>query len=561
MEPEKIGPYRVSQKLGAGGMGSVYLGQHEETGRLAAVKVLSAALARESGFVERFNREVDAMHKLHNPHIVEFYESGLDGESYFYAMEYVPGETLMNIIHRERRIPWQRAFQIAIQVCQALKAAHDSGIIHRDLKPSNLMVAPDGTVKLTDFGVAQVFASQRLTVTGGIIGTAEYMSPEQAQGKRASKQSDLYSLGAMLYTIITGRVPFSGKTMVEVIQKHKFGLFDRPRLIVPDLPVRVEETICRLLEKEPEKRFPDAFVLMRHLDQLLQADAVASKGLTLTGDDLQGDPLAATVAAVPESTAAHNSGTGAGHPGPATLMQKLLREELTGGDSDRGWNRFFSSTPFHIAVLVLVVGSGVWWWQSRQLTHTQMYEAGAALMEQEAGPEWLRARRDYFTPLVEADPDTWQERVAPHLRKIEFYELTRVSRGGKLAAKKKVESEPERLLQLAAQYQRLGDLGRAERILTGLKTLLAGDPQHRKSYEYAVQLLEEISKLRAAAGDLSSFAAQSAERAQQLAASGKVTEARALWSAIVELYADDPGAAEIVAAARAALAETVVPKE
>ena len=117
-------------------------------------------------------------------------------------------------------------------------------------------MTPDGVIKLTDFGVAQVFAANRLTVTGGIIGTAEYMSPEQAQGKRAGKQSDLYSLGALLYAMITGRTPFSGSTAVEVIQKHRFGLFDRPSLFVPDLPRKVEDTICRLLEKEPAKRFP-----------------------------------------------------------------------------------------------------------------------------------------------------------------------------------------------------------------------------------------------------------------------------------------------------------------
>lgn len=560
MDPEKIGPYRVLQKLGSGGMGNVYLGEHEESGRQAAVKVLSASLARESGFVERFNREVDAMHKLDNPHIVEFYESGVDGESYFYAMEYVPGETLMNIIHREKRIPWQRALEIAMQVCQALKSAHDTGIIHRDLKPSNLMVTPDGTVKLTDFGVAQVFASQRLTVTGGIIGTAEYMSPEQAQGKRATKQSDLYSLGAVLYTIITGRVPFSGKTMVEVIQKHKFGLFDRPRLIVPDLPIRVEETICRLLEKEPEKRFPDALVLLRHLDHLLQVDAGSSHGMTLTGFEDEGDPLAQTVAAVPEVTSPGHRESRTERPGPATMMQKLLRAELGEGDAPQGLNRIFNNTIFQVAVLVLVVGSAVWWWRSRQLTPEQMFEAGSALMEQQAGPEWLRARREYFDPLVKSDPVAWEERAAPFLRQIELYELTRAPRGGKLAAKK-AESEPERLLQLAAQYQRLGDLARAERILSGLKTLLAGDEAQRKLYEQAVQLLDEIAKQRGTGDDKESFAEQAAARAELLLKEGKREEARALWTAIVQLYSDDPQAAPIVTEAESALERTREPKE
>src|SRR5262249_34973800 len=151
MDLEHIGPYHLLEKLGSGGMGTVYLGKHAETAQLAAVKVLTASLAREAGFVERFNREIDAMRKLRNPHIVELYESGVDGENYYYAMEYVAGETLMSLMRREKRVPWERAVEISAQICQALKAAHDAGIIHRDLKPSNLMVTPEGSIKLTDF--------------------------------------------------------------------------------------------------------------------------------------------------------------------------------------------------------------------------------------------------------------------------------------------------------------------------------------------------------------------------------------------------------------------------
>ncbi|MEZ6044408.1 MAG: serine/threonine-protein kinase [Planctomycetaceae bacterium] len=197
MELEKIGPYLIESKLGSGGMGTVYKGRHEDTDQLAAVKVLSPSLSREEGFVARFSREVESLRKLSNPHVVEFYESDVDGEYYYFAMEYVEGETLTQRLRREKRIPWRDVIEISTQICLALKSAHDAGVIHRDLKPSNLMLTPDGNVKLTDFGVAQVFASAKLTVTGGIIGTAEYMSPEQAQGKRVTKKSDLYSLARL----------------------------------------------------------------------------------------------------------------------------------------------------------------------------------------------------------------------------------------------------------------------------------------------------------------------------------------------------------------------------
>src|SRR5690606_20816683 len=141
---------------------------HAETGRQAAVKVLPASLAREDGFVARFTREVDAMKLLKNPHIVELFESGVDEETYYYSTEYVEGETPTGLLRRMHRLDWRQTIEYALQICSAVEAAHDAGVIHRDLKPSNLLVTQDGTVKLTDFGVAQVFAAGKLTVTGGI---------------------------------------------------------------------------------------------------------------------------------------------------------------------------------------------------------------------------------------------------------------------------------------------------------------------------------------------------------------------------------------------------------
>src|SRR5690606_36436476 len=135
-----------------------------------------------------------------------------EGDLSYYAMEYIDGVTLMDRLKEQKRIPWQEVVDIGVQICRALKAAHNAGIIHRDLKPSNLLITRDGQVKLTDFGVAQVLASGKLTVTGGVIGTSEYVSPEQASGKRAEKRSDIYSLGAVMYVMLTWRPPFTGKT-------------------------------------------------------------------------------------------------------------------------------------------------------------------------------------------------------------------------------------------------------------------------------------------------------------------------------------------------------------
>ena len=325
-DPPRVGPYLVDRRLGAGGMGTVYLAHHEQTGQQAAIKVLAPSLAREEGLVARFMREIDALKKLKNPHVVELFDHGVDGDMHYYAMEYVDGETLTARLRREKRLPWREVVELSIQICIALKAAHDAGIIHRDLKPSNLLLTPDGQIKLTDFGVAQVFAGSKLTVTGGIIGTAEYMSPEQGQGRRITKRSDLYSLGAVMYVMLTGRPPFSGKTTLDVIHKHTYSQFDRPRLRVPDIPFWLDEIVCQLMEKDPEKRFADAFVVNRKLQELLRKVELSSNDLTLDSA-LDGRRPVDNRRRAPARDRAPLRGMSAG-PGSGTLMRDLFRAEI-----------------------------------------------------------------------------------------------------------------------------------------------------------------------------------------------------------------------------------------
>ena len=347
--PEQVGPWKIDKKIGSGGMGSVYLGIHEDSGEQAAVKVLPASLAREDGFVARFNREIASMKSLENPHIVKFIDSGVDQETYYYSMEYVEGDTLTSVILREKRIPWEKSVDYAIQICSALKAAHDTGIVHRDLKPSNLLIDQDDQIKLTDFGVAQVFAAGKLTVTGGIIGTAEYMSPEQAQGTRASKKSDLYSLGAVMYAMICGRPPFSGKTNLEVIQKHKFGQFDRPNMYVPEIPLWLNDIICQLLEKEPDKRFPDAYVLSRRIQEKLNQHQkrIQNSDMTLnaSGENDMGETVAAGVIDPNDPN--------------ATLMRDLMRAQIEEATQKGALGSLLDNTVVLVMLLIIVVlGTG-----------------------------------------------------------------------------------------------------------------------------------------------------------------------------------------------------------
>jgi serine/threonine-protein kinase len=350
MHPPRIGPYLIDRKIGAGGMGTVYVGKHVETGNIAAIKVLPAALAREDGFVLRFNREVEALQRLNHVNIVKFLESGTDdNETYYYAMEYVEGDTLTGRLRRDRRLPWAEAIQIAVQICAGLKHAHDVGVVHRDLKPSNLLIAGDGTVKITDFGVAQVFAADQLTMTGAIIGTAEFMSPEQVEGRRADRRSDLYSLGAVLYTMIVGQPPFANGTAAEIMQKQRFGRFDPPRNYVPEIPSWLDEIVCQLLEKSPEKRLPDAYVVSRRLQEVSRkVDLKNSTGLAV-----ESGPDAETRLDAPVASR--------GVLGP-TLVRELMRAQSASEEPSSPIERLFNNTWVLITMLVLVLGGLYWLW-------------------------------------------------------------------------------------------------------------------------------------------------------------------------------------------------------
>ncbi len=343
MHPVRIGPYVIERKVGAGGMGNVYLARHEQTGESVAVKELPASLAREEGFVFRFNREIEAMSKLNCPNVVKLFDSGSDDGTYYYSMEYVDGETLTSRLRRERRIPWEEAVDIARQICVGLKHAHDAGVVHRDLKPSNLMISKEGIVKIADFGVAQVFAADRLTSTGGIIGTAEFMSPEQVKGSRIDKRSDLYSLGAVLYTMLVGQPPFLGPTASDIMQKQRFGRFDPPKSFVPEIPTWLDELVCQLLEKEPDKRPPDAFVTAKRL-----RDVSKKIVLPVTGSY----PRPGDLTQVEGGAAEPQLG--------GTFVRDLLRVDAASREPATLISRTFNNTWVLLGLLLLVLIGAAW---------------------------------------------------------------------------------------------------------------------------------------------------------------------------------------------------------
>ncbi|MDX1962878.1 MAG: serine/threonine-protein kinase [Pirellulales bacterium] len=265
MQFEHLGPYKIGKRLGRGGMGTVYEAVNTQTGESAAIKVLNPALADEEGFRDRFAVEIETLKKLRHPQVVRLYGFGEHQGILYYAMELVSGSNLEDELQNGRRFTWRETTQAGIKLSRALKLAHDHGIIHRDLKPANILLTPDGDIKLTDFGIARLFGGMNLTSDGGLIGTAEYMSPEQAEGKPVTYQSDLYSLGGVLFAMLAGRPPFRAKSLPEVLQMQRFAEAPRATQYAQDVPAALADIIARLLSKAPAARAANAGLLAREL--------------------------------------------------------------------------------------------------------------------------------------------------------------------------------------------------------------------------------------------------------------------------------------------------------
>lgn len=267
-EFEYLGPYKVERTLGRGGMGTVYKGVHAKSGDAVAIKVIAMGIANNMRFRRRFAAEVETLKRLKHPHIVQLVGYGEEQGLLFYSMEYVDGTSLHDRMRQQQKLSWQDVIQIGIETTSALKHAHDIGIIHRDLKPANLMLNQSGRVKLTDFGIAKLFGSTDMTAAGSVIGTADYMPPEQAEGKSVTVRSDLYSLGGVLYALLAGKAPFGGKSVPEVLYAVRYNAVPALRERVPEVPKELAELIHELLAKDPQQRPPTALVVGNRLKSL-----------------------------------------------------------------------------------------------------------------------------------------------------------------------------------------------------------------------------------------------------------------------------------------------------
>lgn len=312
MPIEHLGPYRIERLLGRGGMGAVYAGVHQETGEPAAIKVLAESLAIDTRFRQRFLGEVETLKRLRHKNIVTLQGYGEEEGTPYFVMDLIDGPSLEDALRAGRRFTWREVVDIGVQVCGALKHAHDHGVVHRDLKPANLLLASDGTVKLTDFGIAKFFGGTSLTLAGSLIGTPDYMSPEQVEGQPATPRSDLYALGCVLYALLTGKPPFTGASVTSVMDRVRSETPRSVRLLAPQTPQVLDDIIGQLLRKIPGQRIATPQLLANLLQAMTHAlsvqDGAGAGGLdgssgetTVVGDI--GEALAAETAGASQGRA------------------------------------------------------------------------------------------------------------------------------------------------------------------------------------------------------------------------------------------------------------------
>jgi len=284
------GRYRLDERIATGGMGDVWRGTDETLGRTVAIKILLPSLLEEQGFSERFRLEARTMATINHPGVVDIYDYGGDQDVAYLVMEYVEGDALSRTLGRVGRLTPARTMALIAQAAEALQAAHSKGIVHRDVKPGNLLVRANGTLVLTDFGIARSAVAAQLTAAGAVLGTASYLSPEQASGQTATAASDIYSLGVVAYQCLSGRRPFEGDNPIEIAMKH---VRLAPPPLPADVPPAVRSIVERAMAKDPAARWPSAAIF----------GAAARQAAAVLSTDPGSRPAASPVSPMPHSPA------------------------------------------------------------------------------------------------------------------------------------------------------------------------------------------------------------------------------------------------------------------
>jgi serine/threonine protein kinase/beta-lactam-binding protein with PASTA domain len=333
------GRYELLARVGGGGMALVYKARDLLLNRLVAVKVLRQQFTNDEDFVKRFRREAQAAASLSHPNIVSIYDVGQVEDTHYIVMEFIDGANLNEIIRDRAPLQTEEAVKYTAQICDALEHAHHNQIIHRDIKPHNIMIGNNGRVKVTDFGIARAVTSSTITQTGSVVGSVHYFSPEHAKGVATGEKSDLYSLGIVLYQMLTGKLPFLGESPISVALKHLQEPFERPRKVNPHIPQSVENIILKAMRKNPQERYQSAREMHQDLETCLQPNRLNEPLALFVSDE---DDLADRTRVIPAIR--------------PDMRNTLEAPAIKGEDNDNRWNSHGLEEPKRRWVVPTVLG-------------------------------------------------------------------------------------------------------------------------------------------------------------------------------------------------------------
>lgn len=488
---QKLGSFTLEEKVGSGAMGVVYRAKSEKTGKTAAVKIITTEQSTKTNATERFEREAEILQQFRHPNIVRFLAVGKAKGTKYFAMEFVEGKTLDDVLLEREFMPWQEVVSLGLQMCQALHYAHQRGVVHRDLKPSNLMITADGTVKLTDFGIAKDLDATALTAPGRTLGTAAYMAPEQIRGTpEVSHKTDIYSLGCVLYQMITGQTPFKGSSAVALMHMHLNEPPPRPSEKNPEIPKALDDVIVAMMGKKPSERPWDAEAIETVLEEIKQRlDKGESVALVRAPD-----VLPSRMGSMPD--AAGDLSTGARRSDGGSQTRKRAKSAAKEENADPWAPPRMETTLLILGLCFGVALLAYLLWPTSAAT---LYREAEKLMASEKSSDWAIAETDFISELEKRFPTKYPDQIHAWRDKIALDKAKRravVLETSAVAALREPKNDAERDFSktsaAAAEAMKLGMEPDARKMWNELAGVFKDAPDNRGWFLLAAQRAEQL---------------------------------------------------------------------
>ena len=549
---QKLGSYLIEEKIGEGAMGVVFRALSEKTGKTAAVKIITGEAGSKVNVSERFEREADILQQFRHPNIVRFLSVGRYRGTNYFAMEYLTGGTLEDVLEKRGPLPWREVVAYAMEVCDALHYAHQRNVIHRDLKPSNLLLSDKGQLKLSDFGIAKDLGGEALTAPGRTLGTAAYMAPEQIRGEPPiSHKTDLYALGCLMFQMLAGEVPFKGVAPVIMMNQHLNAKPPRPSTKAPNLPRALDDLVLSLMDKDVSKRPWDAEKVRFDLEELAaRYDRGEDVPMVFSGGNparlgAAGEPTFGAVAAATSDHAVPATEVAPPETAPTRARRKTQARKSTASllrllPADPRARRERLTTLGLVGLLVAtasLIAFLLWPPGAKSL-----YRKAEALMASQSSSDWLRAENDYIAELDRRFPDQYQSEKQAWRDKMDLEKVTRRAAVlekpnlGRLSEPKPgAETQFVSVYNEAAGAAKAGDDAEAARVWHDLAeiSLKSKVPEDRPwgllALERERKALDDLAKRRASVDAMLT-------RADRLVQDGKIADATRLREDVIRRF-------------------------